>query len=302
MKFFLLPLAASDVIQRFVLCFHPKFWDSICVQNLARTFFTHLARLPSRSCEARSIIMEPHIIYEDGDLTLIVRNHPFLVSSHALAVASKVLKRILFAKPAEPRQLPGAASSSEPWIVRLPEDNPEAFKSILEMIHHGFKDKQLDRHQRVASLYEITVLTHKYELPHLLREYANRWVDDICRICLPTRGREWDLLAKLLWIGWELGSQRLFKSSLRAMLLRYTPKDLTSFQKMDHGHMFDEVDEPSARDRANPDREQTLSHSELVSHGSADHVKDVFFDQRDILAPPGVPGLSKSSVVPTVPF
>lgn len=76
----------------------------------------------------------------DGDLILIVgiaSGQPakgFLVCSHSLAQASMIFNTLLYGpmstcKPTDP---------STPWIVRLPDDDPDAFQTMLLLLYRKF--------------------------------------------------------------------------------------------------------------------------------------------------------------------
>ena len=173
------------------------------------------------------IIGDPEVIYKDGDLSLIVRDRCFVVSSHALAFVSTVFKQMLLGEFTESRPISGA-----PWIVKLPEDNPVPFQSILQMIHHRFYEQPaLAAIDRISQLYDITVITDKYTMSHLLIPYAKGWVAEIQRIKTVSDPRWKSTLAKIMFIAWELGSEQLFKSSYRALVVNCEGDEWAEFQK-----------------------------------------------------------------------
>lgn len=63
-------------------------------------------------------------------------------------------------------------------------------------------------------LYGLTVLTHYYDVTHILAPWASRWIASLHE---PNPGSP-ILLAKLLWISWELGRGPLFESTAQRIL------------------------------------------------------------------------------------
>ncbi|KAI0377355.1 hypothetical protein F5Y04DRAFT_264440 [Hypomontagnella monticulosa] len=162
------------------------------------------------------------IIDPDGDLHLTVgESNPvtFLVCSKALARASLVWKKLLYGGFAESVQ-PDRASGEE-WIVKLPEDDPKAIEILLDIIHCRFDRvptsvalkpaPAVDRALKWSDLYQLTVLTDKYDLTRSLEPWVGRWLKTV-----PPSGLKADLFA---WITWELGDQPLFEVMVMNLIL-----------------------------------------------------------------------------------
>ncbi|KAG7114510.1 hypothetical protein HYQ46_011314 [Verticillium longisporum] len=162
---------------------------------------------------------QPPIVEADprGDLKLNVGNPSddpsssrcFLVCSRTLARISPVFDRMLYGAFAESR---GKHTADAAWTVDLPEDPPFAF-NIFVTISHGFVHK-VPRSLSIDELYDLTVLTHYYDVTHILAPWASRWIASLHE---PNPGSP-ILLAKLLWISWELGRGPLFESTARRIL------------------------------------------------------------------------------------
>ncbi|KAK8001279.1 hypothetical protein PG991_013501 [Apiospora marii] len=130
--------------------------------------------------------------------------HTFRVCSRTMARASLVWKKMLFSGFAESKPKDGD------WIVSLPEDSPEAMSTLLGIIHAKFDGVPMLNHIITTQhLFEVTVLTDKYDLTHILRPWSRYWLDCV-----------WDDASynflsnlELLWITWELGDQARFAST-----------------------------------------------------------------------------------------
>lgn len=158
-----------------------------------------------------NITADPRVIAfdDDGDLRLEVGpntdKQTFLVCSKALARVSNPFKAMLYGGFAEGKP----QNEDSNWTVALPEDDPEAFATILNIIHNKYAmvREMVTRTQ----LFHIAVLTDKYDMTGVLRPWAQRWVDrfalDLPRAFYP--GDE-----ELLWIAWTLGHRRLFECVL----------------------------------------------------------------------------------------
>ncbi|KAK9416573.1 hypothetical protein SUNI508_09679 [Seiridium unicorne] len=122
-------------------------------------------------------------------------------------------------------------SSNDPasgeWIVDLPEDDPGAMTIILNIIHSRFENLPIDEDMNSSRLYELTVLTDKYDLTKVLRPWAKRWLRPLHALypqgwmrsqtrILPLFSTD---LTKHLWIAWELGDENLLQNTLKDMIL-----------------------------------------------------------------------------------
>ncbi|KAJ4391354.1 hypothetical protein N0V93_004971 [Gnomoniopsis smithogilvyi] len=139
----------------------------------------------------------------EGDLRLEVGEgegkRSFVICSRALARVSKPFNAMLYGPFAESYSRKVAPD----WTVALPEDDPEAFAIILQIVHSNFKmvPPTVSRDE----LYQITIWTDKYDMTEILQPWAQKWVDG-----LEEAGDLHTGEGELLWICWELGLQRKF--------------------------------------------------------------------------------------------
>ncbi|KAI1417246.1 hypothetical protein F5Y13DRAFT_185317 [Hypoxylon sp. FL1857] len=148
----------------------------------------------------------------DGDLWLRVGSGQsavtYIVCSKTLARSSRFFKQLLYGEFAESKKnyIPEGNSN---WTVVLPEDNPEAMNTVLRILHAKFDD--IPETISVMDLYELTVLTDKYDLAYLLRPWAKGWAAHIAGIngSIPMR----------IWIAWELGYEDLFEKLVKHLVL-----------------------------------------------------------------------------------
>lgn len=169
----------------------------------------HSTALPS--CDPAQVEIDPR-----GDLTLVVgatrcqskesshgpcKTVAFRVCSRAVSRAARAFDTMLFGGFSE------AKVPDSGWAVHLPEDDPTAMGMLLQLMHgrfDTFDSSSFDGIDGLSSLYEITSLTDKYDLTHLLRPWAERLgeslkhlVDNIPFSCQNFRA--------LLLASWELG-------------------------------------------------------------------------------------------------
>jgi len=263
------------------------------------TFFylcTYLRWLASCSsyCNSRAALAFEHFcltmetektisVWDRGDLTLIVgsRRQKFIVSSHTMAVASKVFQNMLFGDYSESQKSSDSegSSSSPSWAVCLPEDDPEPFQMILEMIHRRFtRTITCTTLSGTSELYKVTVLTDKYDLSHILRPHTQRWLHEI-HVRLSRASFDWSLrgISEILWITWELGSQVHFETSLGVLLITIAPWNIKLLK----------VDQQEERSKQQNEQEKDGAHNPTQNS----EAKPVFQ-----ILPPGVACVSPPSV------
>ncbi|KAM0816830.1 putative BTB domain-containing protein [Seiridium cardinale] len=170
-------------------------------------------------------------IDEDGDLLLLVGSElstdgvcpeTFKVDSRTLCRASKVFKVMLRGPFSEGKK----RDCDGEWLVKLPEDRPKPMARILEIIHGNFDNELPNLISDVRALYELTILTDKYSLIHLLKPWAIQWACRGRNGTLPFSS--WDacitfdktVLGQCLWIAWELGDIAWFTQLLQTMAMR----------------------------------------------------------------------------------
>ncbi|KAI0600989.1 hypothetical protein F4775DRAFT_542316 [Biscogniauxia sp. FL1348] len=181
------------------------------------------------------------VVDPDGDLTLRVgQNKPkarygsmaeeaitFVVCSRTVARASPVWKKLLYGGFAESKR-PSTSSSSE-WLVELPEDNPKAMSTMLHIIHSRFENvPRITDSFVLDDLYQLTVLTDKYDLTAVLRPWATSWMRSLhqtrnswSKSLFPTSAD----LRRHLWIAWELGDLDHLRKTAKEMIL-YLPGNI----------------------------------------------------------------------------
>ncbi|KAI1742930.1 hypothetical protein F4680DRAFT_410490 [Xylaria scruposa] len=188
-----------------------------------------------RPASARSFALPDlprKVLDPDGDLTLTVgetkcvdnppSNPPsdehqtaviYTVCSKALSRVSPVWKALLYGGFSESK--PSSASTASDWVVKLPDDNPRAMETILNIIHSRFES--LPRTTDIISLedlYQLTVLTDKYDLTAILRPWRSIWMSAAEEKCKSLRFDNCSVtsdLEQLSWVTWEMGHSSLFQ-------------------------------------------------------------------------------------------
>ncbi|KAI0442681.1 hypothetical protein F4803DRAFT_518165 [Xylaria telfairii] len=146
----------------------------------------------------------------------------YVVCSKTLSRASPVWKKLLCGGFAESK--PPCASSASDWVVELPDDNPKAMATILNIIHIRFGS--LPRTADLISiedLYQLTILTDKYDLTAVLRPWAAIWIKSAEEKHGPWKQKNHSpvisLTKRLLWIAWEMGDAGLFQRTSEELAL-----------------------------------------------------------------------------------
>ncbi|KAI1206140.1 uncharacterized protein F4807DRAFT_238867 [Annulohypoxylon truncatum] len=157
-----------------------------------------------------------------GDLCLEVGHlsAEFIVCSKAMARSSPFWRKMLYGEFSEGKNAQSKDGKST-WVVKLPEDNSAAMSIILNIIHSrfdqvsGYEDFVYTTH-----LYNLCVLTDKYDMTHILRPWAKGW-SRTTHIQCEKLGQS--LRSKFcherLWIAWELGDFVTFDAMSKALLL-----------------------------------------------------------------------------------
>lgn len=144
-------------------------------------------------------------IDRDGDLTLVVgpEHRKFLVCSRALSRASSVFKQMLYGNP-QWRESRPKDPSELPWIVKLPEDNHDGTKTLLEIIHSRFSHVS-NTCATVEELYEILVVADKYDMTKLLRPWVQGWVTSLPPL------QDIEAIWPALGVATELGAEEIVR-------------------------------------------------------------------------------------------
>ncbi|KAK8859641.1 hypothetical protein PGQ11_010375 [Apiospora arundinis] len=134
----------------------------------------------------------------------------FRVCSRTMARASPVWKKLLFGGFAESKPKEGE------WKVTLPEDSPQAMSTLLGIVHAKF-DAVPRPNGRITltELYDITILTDKYDLAHVLKPWASMWLQCVWSpTCVDPYSR-----MEQLWITWNMGDMARFSSAATLLAL-----------------------------------------------------------------------------------
>ncbi|KAI1412320.1 hypothetical protein F5Y13DRAFT_46077 [Hypoxylon sp. FL1857] len=158
----------------------------------------------------------------DGDLCLHVgpMAAEFVVCSKTMARSSPFWKKMLYGDFAEGKKAQHQ-NIGEEWIVKLPEDNVTAMTIVLSIIHGRF-DKVAGYEDLIytAHLYNLCVLTDKYDMTHILRPWAKGWSRSVhTRSEKLGRCLREKFCHERLWIAWDLGDQETFEEMAKALLL-----------------------------------------------------------------------------------
>jgi hypothetical protein len=209
------------------------------------------------------------IIDKYGDLRLEVGVNccpepvSFLVCSKALARRSRVFRVMLYGPFAESKP---AADAGE-WVVRLPEDSPQAFRIVLNIIHANFDmvpvvlnaekpdgGSWMAKYRACACLDDIALLTDKYDMVDVVRPWINSWFEEVTSYQPNPLRSHLDLLN--VSTAWVFGDERWILSALDTAVLH------ASINGHEHGSFIEQGDESQP---GNPPLEpQDITDSDVV--------------------------------------
>ncbi|KAF2966505.1 hypothetical protein GQX73_g7044 [Xylaria multiplex] len=160
----------------------------------------------------------------NGDLCLQVGESPvtsFVVCSKTLARTSDFWNKLLNGEFRESGKHRSQDIGSN-WTVEFPEDDPRSMELLLNIIHGRFdKVPSYESVMDIQYLYNVSVLTDKYAMTHVLRPWAPGWL----RRSMSFLG-EWSGLSlreqychEWLWISWEFGDTANFEKVANFLLL-----------------------------------------------------------------------------------
>ncbi|KAI1365903.1 hypothetical protein F5Y08DRAFT_327779 [Xylaria arbuscula] len=162
-----------------------------------------------------------------GDLYIIVGSRPsrsFKVCSRTVARTSIFWDKLLYGGFKESRK-PCPQDDNQDWTVELPEDDPGAMELLFKIIHGRFHmvpryDEKID----IDVLYNMTVITDKYDMTHILLPWARGWLKStIRRDKINDKGWLGPHSRQRLWISWALGDRASFEDIAESMLLYSQP-------------------------------------------------------------------------------
>ncbi|KAI1388562.1 uncharacterized protein F4822DRAFT_250212 [Hypoxylon trugodes] len=159
----------------------------------------------------------------NGDLCLRVGGlfaEDFIVCSKTMARSSPFWQKMLYGEFAEGKKAQSQDTETE-WIVKLPEDNPAAMRIILNIIHCRFDQVSgYEDFVYTAHLYNLCILTDKFDMTHILRPWARGWSrsthSQSDKLGQSLRSK---FCHERLWVAWELGDQATFEAMAQALLL-----------------------------------------------------------------------------------
>ncbi|KAI6367835.1 hypothetical protein MCOR25_004800 [Pyricularia grisea] len=102
---------------------------------------------------------------------------------------------------------PAGSIDDDAWTIELPDDDPKAFRTLMGIIHSSFN--YVPDTVEVVELFQIAILTDKYDMTHLLRPWSEQW-------CARQRTRRHPYR---LWIAWVLGDDLMFESEAKRLAL-----------------------------------------------------------------------------------
>ncbi|KAI0199749.1 hypothetical protein F4808DRAFT_461404 [Astrocystis sublimbata] len=145
----------------------------------------------------------------------------YVVCSKTLSRASRVWKRMLYGGFAESKPL--HALSASDWVVDLPDDNPKPWGIILNIIHGRFDAvPSANCPFDVEQLYQLSVITDKYDLTVILRPWARFWISPARHRYTSSQEIEAVNIApdaeRLLWIVRELGDIDVYQMAARHLI------------------------------------------------------------------------------------
>ncbi|KAI0435511.1 hypothetical protein F4803DRAFT_331981 [Xylaria telfairii] len=162
-----------------------------------------------------------------GDLCVevgIVPTKCFTVCSRTLARTSLFWNKMLYGEFKESKKACPQDDNLE-WIVKLPDDNSTAMGLLLH-IAHGLFDvvPSYEDLMNIRDLYEISIITDKYDMTHILQPWARGWLRSITqyvtKLIRPSLREQY--CHERLWISWELGDKANFEEIAKVLLLNST--------------------------------------------------------------------------------
>jgi hypothetical protein len=114
--------------------------------------------------------------------------------------SSPVWKAMLFGGYRESRPVEGE------WVVSLPEEEPKALLTVLNIIHGSFA--KVPKNLSLEQLYLLLALTHKYDMVQKLQPWATSW--SILATSLARKGKGG--VGLLIFVAWELGQEQIFRT------------------------------------------------------------------------------------------
>jgi hypothetical protein len=146
-----------------------------------------------------------------GDLSLLAGQPGvmFRVCSRSLARSSPVWDAMLFGPFSEGKEQQD--DDDEGWTVRLPDDNPDSLRILLNAVHSKFD--AIPTTLPNESVFSLAVLCDKYDTVALLKPFWNDWVQKSNAAPSTPTG-----FVHRLWIARTLGYERCYKATLKELI------------------------------------------------------------------------------------
>lgn len=143
----------------------------------------------------------------------------FLVDSKALSRASPAFAKLVDGASAESKK-PGEPTTEKKWVIKLLGDNDSAMSALLHIMHCRFdRGPATSGGISVEDLYQIAILTNKYDCAPIVRPWIKSWLGFTDRLYLGASLQE---LERVSWIAWEFGDRGLFERVAKNLVLRLT--------------------------------------------------------------------------------
>lgn len=152
---------------------------------------------------------------DDGDLLLrlhLAKRKGFVdmtVSSKHLMLASPVFKAMFRPNGFQEGE---SLRSRDLTVVDLPDDDPEAFEILMNILHG--QSRKVPDQVTLTRLREVTVLADKYQILDPLHIYVKQWLPELREQLPTTYTNDTDIFAWLT-ISWVFKLEDEFKSITR---------------------------------------------------------------------------------------
>lgn len=162
---------------------------------------------------------------DHGDLTLIVGETQtnFLVCSYSLRRVSATWHDRLYGQRSDPRHREG----KHPWTICLPDDNPDAMRIILRVVHGNLSG--MPAVLSMDMLCHLTATCDRHDMMGLLKPCWSDWAQK-----LPKSNFNPATFSRQIWTAYKLGHLAWYRETLAAFLCHT--------QKSPDGRVFSETD------------------------------------------------------------
>ncbi|GAP92165.1 putative nuclear pore protein [Rosellinia necatrix] len=131
----------------------------------------------------------------------------FHVDSTVVAGASSTLGLVVYSPSAK-----AATDSKVKWTVKLPDDDPQAMRTVIDILYGRCPIPSLDNQMSIEQLLRLTILADRYDLVHLFTKWIGQWVEDMAPYWVNKKfvRQSTETLESLLWISWVIGHEPLY--------------------------------------------------------------------------------------------